>query len=89
MKNVDIRVVDPAHTEAHRIMLARHERELRIDALAVDRSHLAGIPLPRWSSEALERGETYREVERGRITLEERLDAYRGITALPKATRTG
>lgn len=82
-----LQVVKPAPEVNHQTMTDRRSREQRIDLLGVDRSHLEGAPIPRWSEEALGRGELYRQAERAAITVEERIAAWRGIQALPAVKR--
>jgi hypothetical protein len=68
----------------------RAARNARIDRIGVDRScHdvYRGKALPAWSEEA-NRREPALATRRTELTLEQRLEAWRGIVALPKVTRT-
>jgi len=71
-----LRVVsDPEHA---RLLRERAERTARIDALGVDRSRYAGLPVGRWSVEA-QAPEQQLGAARAELTLADRIAAWREL----------
>lgn len=72
-------IASHSNLDDERIELENRQRAERIDALSVDRSLHALMPMPRWSSNyAMDTDEWTVDV-RESVTVEERIDAYRRI----------
>lgn len=72
------------HSENYLIRRDVTDRGKRIDALTVDRSRFAGMPLARWSAEA-EARELPLQSARAELTEADRIRARRALFALTSA----
>ena len=79
-----LRAVDP-HDENYGIMRERRAREARIDALSVDRSRFALMPLPRWSADAA-RFEPHLAATRAEQTETDRRRAWAEMRLMGRST---
>ena len=71
------------HHEDALLLAEREARAQRIDALSVDRSGMATVPLRPWSPEAADAEERL-EALRAETTMAEKVEAWRILFAMPR-----